>query len=145
MRIHPGGQSVLEQVLLAQNQHDLEAFIMACFDSDYQSEQPAHPDRGFSGREQVRKNWSAIFDSTPDLTSELLASVRDGDTWWAEWHWYGTRTDGTSFDMRGVTIMGVRSDLITWMRLYMEPVEVGGAGIDAIVQHLIFYMPKEGE
>ncbi len=46
--------------------------------------------------------------------------------------------------MRGVTIMGVRSDLIAWMRLYMEPVEVGGAGIDAIVQRLT-HMPKDGE
>jgi len=133
--------SVLERVLLAQNQHDLEAF-MTCFDPNYQSEQPAHPDRGFSGRAQVRKNWSAIFDSTPDLTSEILAFAGDGDTWWVEWHWFGNRTDGTKFDMRGVTILGIYNDLITWMRLYMEPVEVEGAGIDAIVQNLT-HMPKE--
>ena len=143
MDLHSGGQTVLERILLAQNQHDLEAF-MACFDPNYQSEQPAHPDRGFSGKAQVRKNWSAIFESTPDLKSELRASVRDGDTWWAEWRWFGNRTDGTLFDMRGVTIMGVRSDLIAWMRLYMEPVEVEGAGIDAIVQHLT-HMPKKDE
>jgi len=143
MDIQPSGQSVLDKLHSAQNQHDLESFL-SCFAPDYQSEQPAHPDRGFSGREQVRKNWSAIFDSTPDLKSEIRALVRDGDAWWVEWRWYGNRSDGTPFDMRGVTIMGVRSDLISWMRLYMEPVEVRGAGIDAIVQHLT-HTPKEGE
>ena len=37
------------------NAHDLEAFL-ACFQEDYESEQPAHPDRAFRGRDQVRSN-----------------------------------------------------------------------------------------
>jgi hypothetical protein len=36
--------------------------------------------------------------------------------------------------MRGVTIFGVRDDLIVWGRLYMEPVQATGAGIDAQIQ-----------
>ena len=36
----------------AMNRHDLAAFV-ACFDPDYESEQPAHPDRRFRGVAQV--------------------------------------------------------------------------------------------
>jgi ketosteroid isomerase-like protein len=136
-------RSVLERLQTAQNQHDLEAFL-DCFDPDYQSEQPVHPDRAFGGREQVRKNWSAMLSSTPDFRSELLRAAIEGDTGWAEWHWFGTRTDGTQFEMRGVTIFKVRNDRITRQRLYMEPVEEAGAGIDAVVRSLTHEPPQEG-
>src|SRR6185312_2642333 len=51
--------SVLERLLEALNAHDLDAFV-ACFHDAYESEQPAHPARAFSGRKQVRKNWGAM-------------------------------------------------------------------------------------
>jgi hypothetical protein len=38
--------------------------------------------------------------------------------------------------MRGVTILTVRDDLIAEARLYMEPVELDGAAIDAVVRDL---------
>lgn len=136
-------RSVLERLLTAQNQHDLEAFL-DCFDPDYQSEQPVHPDRAFNGREQVRKNWSAIFSSTPDFHAQLLSAASEGDTGWAEWHWSGMRADGTKFEMQGMTIFGVRNDRITWQRLYMEEVEEAGAGIDAVVRDLTHEPPQEG-
>ena len=136
-------QLLMERLLTAQNQHDLEAFL-EFFDPDYQSEQPVHPDRGFSGREQVRKNWSAMFSSMPDFRSELILTANEGDTVWAEWHWYGTRTDKTRFGMRGVTICGIRNDRITWMRLYMEEVQEAGAGIDATVRNLTHTSSQEG-
>ena len=53
------------------NEHDVGAFV-ACFDPGYRSEQPAHPNRGFGGREQVEKNWSALFGGIPDFHAELL-------------------------------------------------------------------------
>jgi ketosteroid isomerase-like protein len=59
---------VVERLNAAMNAHDLEAFL-ACFRDDYESEQPAHPDRAFQGREQVRSNWSAIFAGVPDFRS----------------------------------------------------------------------------
>jgi hypothetical protein len=93
----------------AQNRHDLDAFV-ACFDSQYRSEQPLHPDRAFVGREQVAKNWAEVFAGVPDFQPELLRSAEQNATGWAEWHWHGTRTDGTRLDMRGVTIFGVRGD-----------------------------------
>jgi hypothetical protein len=87
------------------------------------------------GSEQVRTNWAEVFAGVPDFQAELLRSADEGDTWWAEWHWQGTRTDGTRLDMRGVTIFGVREDRVVWGRLYLEDVE-GGQGIDQAVQHM---------
>ena len=66
----------MERLNAALNAHDLEAFL-ACFQDDYESEQPAHPDRAFRGREQVRSNWSAVFDGVPDFRSELLRSTAE--------------------------------------------------------------------
>ena len=39
--------------------------------------------------------------------------------------------------MRGVMIMGVEEDKITWGRLYVEPVELTGKGIDAAVKEVM--------
>jgi ketosteroid isomerase-like protein len=126
---------VMERLNAALNAHNLEAFL-ACFQDDYESEQPAHPDRAFRGREQVRSNWSAVFDGVPDFRSELLRSAADGDTVWSEWHWRGTQSDGTPLDMVGVFVCGVREGRISWARLYMEPVEQAGAGIESAVRRM---------
>ena len=69
---------VIERLYLAMNRHDLGAFL-DCFDPNYRSEQPAHPNRGFGGREQVEKNWSALFEGIPDFHAELLATATEGD------------------------------------------------------------------
>jgi hypothetical protein len=61
---------VLERLRDAQNRYDLDAFL-DCFDSGYRSEQPVHPDRAFTGQEQVRRNWTAVFDGMPDFRAEL--------------------------------------------------------------------------
>ena len=116
------GLTLLEQMQQALNAHNLEAFV-ACFAPDYQSAQPIHPERAFQGAEQVRKNWTKIFQDVPDIHAELLRSAVDGDTVWAEWHWFGTNHDGGQFNVCGVTIMGVQADQIMWGRLYMEPVQ----------------------
>jgi hypothetical protein len=125
---------VLERLRDAQNAHDLDSFV-ACFDLHYRSEQPVHPDRAFVGADQVRRNWAEVFAGVPDFRAELLRSASQGDTGWAEWHWHGTRTDGTHLDMRGVTIFGVRDDRILWGRLYLEDVEPGQT-IDQAVHHM---------
>lgn len=127
---------VLLRLHAAMNQHDLEAFL-GCFDPQYLSEQPAHPDRAFGGVEQVRKNWSALFSGIHDFQADLLRSSMDGEAVWAEWEWRGTKPDGSRILLRGVTIFGVEEDRFRWGRLYMEPVEVDGAGIDAAVQRTV--------
>ena len=68
---------VLERLRDAQNRHDLDSFV-DCFDPAYRSEQPVHPDRAFTGREQVRRNWAAVFDGVPDFQAELLGSAQAG-------------------------------------------------------------------
>ena len=127
--------SVAERLNAAMNAHDIEAFL-ACFQEDYVSEQPAHPDRAFRGREQVRQNWSSVFDGVPDFQSELLRSVAQGDTVWSEWHWQGTQSGGAPLEMVGVFVCGVRDGRIAWARLYMEPVEQAGAGIESAVRRM---------
>lgn len=119
----------------AMNAHDLAAFL-DCFHSDYRSEQPVHPGRGFGGREQVRTNWSAIFAGIPDFSAALLAHSEDEGREWSEWRWTGTRTDGSPLDMAGVMILGVRDGLVAWGRLYIEPVEVEDEDIDTAVRRM---------
>jgi ketosteroid isomerase-like protein len=127
---------VFKRLHNAMNQHDLEAFL-ACFDPEYRSEQPAHPSRGFGGREQVEKNWSALFEGIRDFHAELLATATEGDTLWSEWHWTGTRrADETPLDIRGVTLFEIRNGQIVSGRLYMEDVEEDGADIDETVRRL---------
>ena len=126
--------AVLEQLTAAMNRHDLGAFV-ACFDPDYESEQPAHPDRRFRGRAQVERNWAAMFGGLPDFKAEVLRSTVAGDSVWVEWRWTGTRADGTRLDACGACIFGVRAGRLAWGRLYMEDVDVGH-GIEAAVASL---------
>jgi limonene-1,2-epoxide hydrolase len=127
--------TALERLLDAMNRHDLDAFV-ACFDRTYHSEQPVHPERTFSGSDQVRTNWGAIFAGVADFHAELLRSAQRDDSWWAEWVWRGTRADGSTLDVRGVTIFGIRDERITWGRLYLEDVDTSGAGIDSAVRQI---------
>jgi len=115
-------KTVVEKVRRAMNAHDLEG-LLALIDPDYESEQPAHPDRAFQGREQVRKNWGSIFSRVPDLRADVLRTVVDGDTVWTEWHWHGVRGDGTKFDYRGVTLFRIYNGKLMAGRLFMEAVQ----------------------
>jgi ketosteroid isomerase-like protein len=126
---------VVEQLNAAMNAHDIDAFS-ACFAEDYDSTQPAHPDRAFRGREQARQNWSAIFASVEDFRAELVRAAADGDVEWSEWRWQGTQPDGTRLDMAGVIVAGIRDGRLAWARLYVEPVEEAGEGIDAAVRDM---------
>jgi ketosteroid isomerase-like protein len=134
-RVHAASLEAIERLHTAMNQHDLDAFL-ACFDPNYRSEQPAHPKRGFSGRDQVAKNWSALFEGIPDFHAELLATSTEGETVWAEWHWTGTRADEPPFDMRGVTLFEIKNGRVVSGRLYMEEVDAAGADIDETVSRL---------
>src|SRR5262245_45613763 len=133
--VHASSKEVLERLRQALNRHDLGGFV-ACFSPEYRSEQPAHPNRGFGGREQVEKNWAALFSGMPDFHAELVATAADGETVWAEWRWSGTRGGESPLEMSGVTLFGVKDGLIVWGRLYMEEVEAAGKDIDATVRRL---------
>lgn len=124
-----------DQLCAAINAHDIDAF-MACLDDDYESAQPIHPGREFHGAAQVRRNWTAMFREVPDIEAELLAKTEDDGVEWAEWHWHGTRTDGSVFHMRGTTIAGTRNGRVGWQRLYVDEVEQTAESIDAAVHKL---------
>jgi ketosteroid isomerase-like protein len=133
-----GGQqeeAVSERLARAMNAHDLEAHL-SCFHEEYRSEQPVHPARTFTGREQVRRNWSELFESIPDFRAEILRLAVVDETEWTEWHWQGTKADGSPLDERGVMILGIRDGRIAWARLYLEEIEQEGKDIEETVRRM---------
>ena len=76
--------TMAERLIQAWHSHDARR-VAALFAEDYLSDQPAHPGRAFTGKEQVLTNWTEVFDGVPDFSAELLASSVAGDTEWAEW------------------------------------------------------------
>lgn len=130
-----GPAAWLERLLPAVNDHDLEGLV-ACFDEDYVNENPAHPQRGFRGVAQVRRNWSQIFAGVPDVRARVLRSAVDGETLWTEWEMRGARRGGGDFDMRGVFIFGVADGRATWARMFLEPVEASSGDADALINRV---------
>jgi len=128
-----GPAALVDRLKQATNDHDLDALV-ECFAPDYRNETPAHPERGFTGREQVAKNWTQIFAAIPDVRAEVLRCAVDGDTVWSEWEHRGTRPDGTAHIMRGVVIFGIVDGLASWARFYLEPVQDGGGSVDDAVR-----------
>jgi ketosteroid isomerase-like protein len=128
--------ALVHRLCRATNEHDLEALV-ACFADDYRNETPAHPERGFAGREQVRRNWTQIFAAIPDVTSEVLGCAVAGDTAWSEWEHRGTRSDGTPHLMRGVVIFDVADGLAAAARFYLEPVQDHAGGVDDAVRRQV--------
>jgi ketosteroid isomerase-like protein len=120
----PRPRTVIESIVEAQDDHDLEG-MLEWFAEDYQTETPVHPERNFTGRDEVRETWETVFRTTPDFEATLLNSVEDGDTVWAELRYSGTQIDGTSIDRRGVVIFGVEDGLLARGRVYLEQSEAG--------------------
>ena len=135
MGTHPtvqdGPAALVRRLSAATNAHDLDALV-ACFAPAYRNETPAHPERGFVGREQVRKNWQQIFAAVPDISAEVLRLTVEGSTVWSEWEHRGTRPDGSPHLMRGVVIFGVERGCAAWARFYLEPVNDTGDVDDAV-------------
>lgn len=127
--------AVLERLMRVTNAHDIDALV-DCFTEDYRNETPVHPARSFTGRAQVRVNWTQIFTAVPDIESAVLSSVEHGDTVWSEMEMRGTRRDGAAHLMRGVIIFRVDGDRIAAARFYLEPVDHGDADVTAAVRAL---------
>lgn len=133
----PGpGQALLDRLTAAVHRRDVDALV-DCFTPDYRNETPAHPAQGFTGRDQVRRNWEQIFAVMPDLTATVLRSCCQDEVVWSEWEMTGTRPDGTAQQMAGVMIFGVRDGRFSWVRFYLEPVQAGGPDASqALRQHV---------
>lgn len=126
-------RAVIERLLNATNDHDIDALV-GCFAPGYVNETPAHPVRGFTGDEQVRRNWTQIFAAVPDLVAKVTGWAEGSSTVWTEWQMRGTRGDGTPHLMRGVIIFTVAEDRIASARFYLEPVETSSGDVNAAVR-----------
>lgn len=131
----PDMLDVVDRLVAAANAHDLDALV-GCFAPDYVNQTPAHPLRGFRGRDQVRRNWTAIFAGVPDIAARVTAAADDGERVFTEWEMSGTRRDGTPHAMAGVIIFGIRGDQIVSARFYLEPVESASGDVNAAVGQL---------
>ncbi|HEY8702930.1 MAG TPA: nuclear transport factor 2 family protein [Arthrobacter sp.] len=128
----PGPLATVLHLLEATNRHDLDALV-ECFSPQYVNETPAHPLRGFTGREQVRRNWAQIFAAAPDTAVTLTGHSVTGPHVWAELVFDGTLPDGSRNLLAGVIIFRVEGGSISSARFYLEPVErVSGSVGDAI-------------
>ena len=127
-----GPQGLVDRLARATNEHDVDA-VAACFAEDYENETPVHPTRGFTGRDQVRRNWEQIFAFVPDVRANVLRCAIDGEVAWTEWEMTGTRPDQTAPHMRGVILFGVRDDVAQWARFYLEPVDDDAGTVDSAV------------
>lgn len=132
--------TVLRRLERATDEHNLDTLV-DCFATDYVNDTPAHPARGFRGREQVRENWRQILAGVPDLRARVLRSVVDGGTVWSEWEMSGTRRDGSPHLMRGVILFGIADDCIVSARFYLEPVDTSGTDVNAAVRAVVEAAP----
>lgn len=126
-------QMWLDRLVRATNDHDLDALV-SCFAEGYENITPAHPTRGFAGREQVRRNWEQIFAFVPDLRAEVTAAAFDGTTVWSQWAMSGTRRDGSPHQMAGVIVFDVADDAAQRATFFLEPVDDSSDSIDDAVR-----------
>lgn len=124
---------VVRRLAQATTDHDLDG-IVDCFAENYVNETPAHPARGFRGRDQVRRNWAQILHGVPDITATILATAADGDVVWSEWVMTGTRRDGVAHEMRGVIVFETADGRVVAARFYLEPVDRESGTVDDAVR-----------
>ena len=134
---------MMDRLLMAMNADDIDAFV-ACFVPEYRSETTRAPRSGLLGQRPGSGELDGRFAGVPDFHAELLASATTEDgVEIGEWHWQGTHADGSPFAMQGITVMGVEDGHLAWGRLYMEPIERDGAGIEQMVRES--YRPPPAE
>ena len=118
-------EGMLSRLVQAINDHDLDTLV-DCFAPDYRHEIPAHPARGFVGRDGERRIWEQIFQLVPDIHGRVPYHLVDGETVWTEWEMSGTGRNGDQHREAGVIVFGVADGRATWSRFYLELVENGG-------------------
>jgi ketosteroid isomerase-like protein len=96
--------------------------VAACFTEDYRCEIPLHPSRGFTGNEDVRQNWTALFAHVKDHRARVLRWARDADFIWSEWEMTGTTAAGDPHRAGGVALITVEGDRVAATRFYLDQV-----------------------
>lgn len=127
----------LDRLERVTNAHDLDA-VVACFAADYENTTPAHPGRGFVGRDQVRRNWEQIFAFVPDIQVEVVAACVDGSTVWSQWDMRGSRRDGSTHHLAGVIVFGLDGNTARTGAFFLEPVDETSGSVDDAVRGQVF-------
>ena len=127
-----GLEEFLRRLVSATNGHDLDG-LASCFASDYVNVTPAHPARGFTGRERVRANWQQIFTFVPDVTMDVVGWAARGECLWLEMRMHGIRRDGTHHEMHGVVVFTVADGRATAGRFFLEPLDEAATDVAAAV------------
>ena len=136
------GAALLERLAGAVNRHDLDD-LAGCFAPGYRNETPAHPAQGFTGHDQVRRNWEQILGAIADLHSEVTRVTVDGSTVWSEWEHRGTRPDGSTHMMRGVIVFEVDDGgRFSRATFYLEPVQEAAGTVDEAVRRQVTRSPS---
>ncbi|MBQ1050120.1 nuclear transport factor 2 family protein [Micromonospora sp. C51] len=95
--------------------------VADCFTDDYTAVFPLRPADDFTGSEQVRRNWAAIFAGMPGLRARVLRRAMSGDELWSEWELVGPGpTDQPA--LAGPVVMTIRGGRISWARFYLGAV-----------------------
>ena len=129
--------ALIDRLVQAVNGHDLEGLV-SCFAHDYVNETPVHPQRGFTGSDQVRTNWTQIFGGVPDIEAAILRRAESDGQVWTEWEMAGTRAeDDGPFLMRGVVIFAITDGVIASARFYLEPAEEATGDVDAHTRRVV--------
>jgi len=131
-----GVREAVERIREALNAHDADA-LAACFAEDYENTAPAHPARGFRGRDQGRRNFGQIFSFVPDFRADVVSAAYDNPIAFTEWEFTGTRKDGSPNHMCGAIVLGVKDDLVSWASFYMEPDDEGRENVDEAVRRQV--------
>ena len=112
----------IKRLAHALNAHD-PIQVAASFTEDYRCEVPMHPDRAFTGNEQVRRNYIDIFERIPNLRADVLRWTGDDYASWSEWEMTGTGPGDAGVTLRGVVIAdSPGGGPIAHSRFYIEPV-----------------------
>ena len=100
---HNEQMDTLQRVLDGFNAHDLEA-ILSHFAEDCVFEAARGPEpwgRRFTGKEEIRRGFGALFENIPDVHFGDDSSFIAGNRAVSEWTITGTTVDGERLELRG--------------------------------------------
>ena len=103
---HDDQMDMLRQILDGFNAHDVEA-ILSHFAEDCVFESALGPEpwgRHFTGKEEVRRGFGALFENIPDVHFGDDSSFIAGNRAVSDWTITGTAVDGERIELRGCDV-----------------------------------------
>ena len=115
-------EAFLQSFVDAFNAHDTNA-IMSHMTSDCVFEASAGPDSDgekFTGHEQVKKAFEAVFEAFPDAQWTNPKHFVQGDRGFSEWIFKGTKVDGSRVEVTGCDLFTFRNGKIAIKNSYRK-------------------------